>query len=203
VTLKDAAAELVAVVGQLDNRENQSLINLVVELLSATFKAGGKLMLAGNGGSAAESQHMAAEYTATLSCKNFRQGFPAIALTTDSSFLTAWSNDFGLVDIFSRQVETLGNAEDVLFAFSTSGNSPNILKAVDTAKRKGISVIGFGGNDGGGLLTVADHCFVVPSAQTARIQECHTLLGHTICALVEQAMGYDFTSDSCSPAQVS
>ena len=158
-------------------------------------------MLAGNGGSAAESQHMAAEYTATLSCKNFRLGFPAIALTTDSSFLTAWSNDFGLVDIFSRQVETLGNAGDVLFAFSTSGNSPNILKAVDAAKRKGVIVIGFGGNDGGGLLTVADHCFVVPSTQTARIQECHTLLGHTICALVEQAMGYDFSNHSRNPAQ--
>ena len=202
MTFEESAAELIAVVDQLDNQQTRSLIITVVGLVAASFQAGGKLMLAGNGGSAAESQHMAAEYTATLSCKNLRSGFPAIALTTDSSFLTAWSNDFGLIEIFARQVETIGGAGDILFAYSTSGTSANILKAAEMARRMGIVVVGFSGNDGGELINLADHCFVVPSAQTARIQECHTLIGHTVCGLVEKALGYDFASEDDNPVAV-
>ena len=190
--LDKAAAELISVVNQLNTKEFKRQITKAVQQVADSFSAGKKLLLAGNGGSAAEAQHMAAEYTATLSCRNFRNGLPAIALTTDTSFLTAWSNDFGIEDIFARQVETLGWDGDVLFAYSTSGNSENILRAVNVARSKNILVIGFAGCGGGKLLDIVDTCLLVPSESTARIQECHTLLGHTICGQVEQALGYEF-----------
>ena len=189
---QEAATELVSVVNQLKTSHFDIQIQKTVQIVADTFLARKKMLLVGNGGSAAEAQHMAAEYTATLSCRNFRSGLPALALTTDTSFLTAWSNDFGLKDIFARQVETIGSNGDVLFAYSTSGNSENILRAVDVAQEKNIDVIGFSGCDGGKLFKKVDMCFIVPSNNTARIQECHTLIGHTICGQVEKALGYNF-----------
>ena len=192
---KKAAEELIAVVNLIKTDKFDNQIRETAKTVADAFLAGKKLLLAGNGGSAAEAQHIAAEYTATLSCRNFRDGLPAIALTTDTSFLTAWSNDFGLKDIFSRQLETLGCEGDVLFAYSTSGNSENIVRAVDAAREKNIFVIGFAGCGGGQLVDKVDICFVVPSESTARIQECHTLLGHTICAKVEKELGYNFNNE--------
>ena len=193
--LDKAAAELISVVNQLNTKEFKRQITKAVQQVADSFSAGKKLLLAGNGGSAAEAQHMAAEYTATLSCRNFRNGLPALALTTDTSFLTAWSNDFGIADIFARQVETLGCDGDILFAYSTSGNSENILRAVNAARSKNIFVIGFAGCGGGKLLDIVDLCLLIPSESTARTQECHMLLGHTICGQVEQALGYKFESE--------
>jgi D-sedoheptulose 7-phosphate isomerase len=163
-------------------------VTTVVELVCKAFRSEKKILLVGNGGSAAEAQHMAAEYTATLNMKNFRKGYPALALTTDTSFLTAWSNDFGFRDIFARQVETLGSNGDILFAYSTSGNSENVIRAIIEAKRKSLYIIGFSGNNGGQIADMCDICFVVPSKSTARIQEVHTLLGHTICAQMENTL---------------
>lgn len=190
--LNDSISELVAVLSELEGSITEQYLNDVVSAITICLKRGNKILLIGNGGSAAEAQHMAAEYAATLSCKNFRDGFPAIALTTDTSFLTAWSNDFGVQDIFSRQVETLGSEGDVLFAYSTSGNSENVIRAVKAANKKNIKVISFLGNDGGLILGNSDWYLLAPSTNTARIQECHTLLGHTICSMVEKEMGYIF-----------
>lgn len=163
-------------------------VTAVVDIVCNAFRSRKKILLVGNGGSAAEAQHMAAEYTATLNKKNFRAGYPAIALTTDTSFLTAWSNDFGFQDVFARQVETLGNNGDILFAYSTSGNSKNIIRAILQAKRNSLKIIGFAGKDGGQIAKMCDVCFTVPSESTARIQEVHTLLGHTICAQIENTL---------------
>lgn len=160
------------------------------QLVSEAFTKNNKLLLAGNGGSAAEAQHMAGEYCATLSSSNFRKGYPALALTTDTSFVTAWANDFGFTNVFARQIETLGADGDVFFAYSTSGNSENILAAIEVAKSKNIKIVGFTGENGGLLKEKVDICFSVPSKSTARIQEMHTLLGHTICASVEIDLGH-------------
>jgi D-sedoheptulose 7-phosphate isomerase len=187
---KKSLMELRSVLGLIDTDKFYTDLNKTVQLVSSVFLEEKKMLLAGNGGSAAEAQHMAGEYTATLSSKNFRRGYPAIALTTDTSFLTAWTNDFGFIEVFSRQVETLGVKGDVFFAYSTSGDSENIISAANLAKSKGINVIGFTGNGGGKLKACADICFDVPSNSTARIQEVHTFLGHTICAEVERAMGH-------------
>ena len=193
--ITEAAKDLISVINKLDFEKINLEINDIVATLANSFSNGNKLLLAGNGGSAAEAQHMAAEYTATLNCNNFRNGLPALALTTDTSFLTAWSNDFGIKDIFARQVETFGCDGDVLFAYSTSGNSENILRAVEIAKSKQIRVVGLTGGSGGKLKDCAEKCLTVPSENTARIQECHTLIGHTICAQVEKALGFQFDND--------
>ncbi|MEO5808389.1 SIS domain-containing protein [Devosia sp.] len=158
------------------------------QLLIKAFAAGNKLLIAGNGGSAAEAQHMAAEYAATLDHRNARKGFPAIALTTDTSFLTAWSNDFGFETVFARQIQALGRKGDVLMVYSTSGNSKNIVRAVREAKAMGLIVIGFTGGTGGALAELCDVALVVPSTTTQRIQEIHCLIGHTLCSLVEQQL---------------
>ena len=189
---RDAADELRGVLDELCSNRCEEILSKVVKTISSAVQNQKKLLLVGNGGSAAEAQHMAAEYAATLSSKNFREGIPAIALTTDTSFLTAWSNDFGLLKIFARQVETLGEAGDVLLAYSTSGNSDNIIEAAKAAVDNKITVIGFSGNGGGRLSEISDLCLVVPSTNTARIQECHTLLGHTICSAVENSLGFKF-----------
>ena len=159
-------------------------------LIASSLREGGKLMLCGNGGSAGDSQHLAAEFVATLDHKNPREGLPAIALTTDSSLLTAFSNDFGFEGIFDRQVDTLGQAGDILIAISTSGNSENIVRAAKAALKKDIAVIAMTGETGGKL---ADHCSLllnVPSAKTMHIQEAHIALGHAITAAVETHLGY-------------
>ena len=153
----------------------------------------GTLFFAGNGGSAAESQHMSAEYIATLDHNKFRPGIKSIALTVDTSFMTAWTNDFGYEEVFKRQLETLCTKGDVFFAYSTSGNSLNILKALESAKEKEVITIGFSGNDGGRMKDICDICFVVPHMNTALIQEVHSILGHEICSSVEKSL---FFSDS-------
>lgn len=155
------------------------------EILKA-FKAGRKIMLCGNGGSAADSQHIAAEFIARF--KRERQSLPALALTTDTSILTAVANDYDYTQIFSRQIEGLGQKGDILIAISTSGKSKNVIQAVKQAKRQGILAIGFAGGAGGELKKVADICFVAQAAKTPHIQEVHSTALHAISEVVEDVL---------------
>ncbi|MBL1214417.1 MAG: D-sedoheptulose 7-phosphate isomerase [Ignavibacteriae bacterium] len=157
-----------------------------VKLLSEAFSGGKKLLLCGNGGSAADCQHIAAEFMIRLSHDVQRPAIPAIALTTDSSNLTAGGNDIGFDNVFARNVEGLGNEGDILIAISTSGNSPNVVKAVEKAKSKNMKVIGFLGGSGGKLKNLADLPLIMPSNNVQRIQEGHITVAHIICELVEQ-----------------
>lgn len=156
-----------------------------VEVISNAFKNGKKLLLCGNGGSAADSQHIATEFVIRLNPKIKRPGLPAIAITTDSSNLTAGGNDIGFENTFARTVEALGNQGDVLIGISTSGNSENVIRAVKTAKEKGMTVIGLLGRDGGQMKKLCDIAIIVPSNNTQRIQEGHITIGHIISELVE------------------
>jgi D-sedoheptulose 7-phosphate isomerase len=156
------------------------------EAVTAALRAGRKLMICGNGGSAADAQHWAGELVSRFLYD--RPGLPAIALTTDSSILTAIGNDYGYARVFARQVEALGQAGDVLFALSTSGNSPNILEALEAARARDILRVGFTGQGGGKMAALCDLCLRVPSDSTPRIQEGHEVLGHAICAMVEAAI---------------
>ena len=155
-------------------------------MITASLQAGGKLMLCGNGGSAGDSQHLAAEFVATLDHRRPRGGLAALALTTDTSFLTAYANDFGYEGVFSRQVETLGKAGDVLIAISTGGNSANVVAACITARQAGINTIAMTGETGGKLADHADILLAVPSNVTMHIQESHIALGHVITLAVER-----------------
>jgi len=160
----------------------RDLLPLVGELIDAcnkAFRAGNKLMLCGNGGSAADSQHIATELTVRFETE--RKGLPAIALTTDTSALTAAGNDFGFERIFSRQVEALGRSGDILIGLSTSGTSPNIMAAFDEARQGGIATWCLTGRDGGISDAHSDHQIIVPSDNTARIQEAHIMIGHMLC----------------------
>lgn len=159
-------------------------INLLVE----SFKNGKKLLICGNGGSAADSQHIAAEFMIRLSHDLSRPAIPAIALTTDTSNLTAGGNDIGFENVFARNVEGLGNKGDVLIAISTSGNSGNVIKAVEMAHTKEIKVIGFLGGSGGKLKSLVDTAIIIPSKSTQRIQEGHITVAHIICELVERKL---------------
>jgi D-sedoheptulose 7-phosphate isomerase len=155
-------------------------------LLIDCYEAGNKLLIAGNGGSAADAQHIAAEFVSRF---NFdRPGLPALALTTDTSILTAVGNDYGYEQLFRRQIEANGQSGDVFLAISTSGNSPNILQALEAARLKGITTFGLTGSTGGKMRKLCDHCLCVPTADTPRIQEAHILIGHTFCAMVELAL---------------
>lgn len=158
------------------------------ELLADSFRSGNKLLLCGNGGSAADCQHIAAEFVIRLSHDLQRPALPAIALTTDSSNLTAGGNDIGFENVFARSVEGLGNKGDVLLAISTSGNSANVIKAVHTAKQKGMKTVSFLGGNGGKLKSEADVSVIIPSSNTQRIQEGHITAGHIICELVEREL---------------
>ncbi|NOT11228.1 MAG: D-sedoheptulose 7-phosphate isomerase [Methylococcaceae bacterium] len=153
-------------------------------VLIETLRRGGKLLLCGNGGSAADCQHIAAEFVVRYELK--RKALAAIALTTDTSILTAHANDFDFETVFSRQVEALANEKDCLIAISTSGKSKNILKAVQAANLKGMPVVVLTGCDGGELDRLATVSIIVPSNVTARIQEAHILIGHWWCGVVEQ-----------------
>jgi len=155
------------------------------KLMVSTLKNGNKILLCGNGGSAADAQHIAAELTGRY--KTERRGLPGIALTTDTSALTAISNDYGYAKVFDRQVEALANKGDLLIGISTSGNSANIISALNTAKELGCTTIGFSGRDGGQMNEVCDINLVVPSNDTPRIQEMHILFGHTLCQIVDDA----------------
>ena len=153
-------------------------------LIAKTFRQGGKLLLCGNGGSAADCQHMAAEFMSRLTKEFDRIALPAISLTTDSSFLTAYTNDCGYDGVFARQVEGLGKPGDVLLGISTSGNSGNVLKAFEMCVKKGVSTVALCGSSGM-LASKADVVISVPSRDTQYIQECHLSIEHMICHLVE------------------
>lgn len=157
------------------------------QLASVILKQGGKILFCGNGGSAADSQHLAAELTGRF-IKD-RRPLAAVALSTDSSALTCIGNDYSFDEVFARQVVGLGRSGDLLIGISTSGNSRNVLRAVEEAKKQGMQTIGLLGRDGGQLRSLCDHSIVVPSLVTARIQECHILIGHTLCGLIEQELG--------------
>ena len=150
------------------------------------MQAGGKLLLAGNGGSAADAQHIAGEFVSRFEFD--RPGLAAVALTTDTSILTAIGNDYGYERLFARQIQALGRPGDVLIAYSTSGKSPNILRGLEAARDKGMVCIGFTGNRGGPMRELCHHLLEVPSADTPKIQEGHLMLGHILCGLVEQAL---------------
>lgn len=147
---------------------------------------GGKVLLAGNGGSAADAQHIAGEFVSRFAFD--RPGLPAIALTTDTSILTAIGNDYGYEKLFARQVQAHGNKGDLFIAYSTSGTSPNILRALETARDMGLVRVGFTGNRGGPMRELCDYLLEVPSADTPKIQEGHLVLGHILCGLVENAI---------------
>ena len=150
------------------------------------LKEGGKLLIFGNGGSAADAQHLAAEFVGRFKLE--RKALGAIALTTDTSILTALGNDYGFDTIFSRQIEALGRAGDVAIGISTSGNSPNVLSAIKMAKKKRLKTIGLTGEDGGKLKNEVDLCLCAPTTDTAHIQEVHITVGHILCHLAEQAL---------------
>lgn len=157
------------------------------EALLKGFRSGRKLLICGNGGSAADAQHIAAELVIRMSLPG-RPALPAIALTTDSSILTAGGNDIGFDNVFARQVEALGAPGDVLLAISTSGNSENVVRAVVAAKARSMTVIGFLGRGGGKLAPMADVAVVIPSDDTQRIQEGHITIGHILCGAIEDSM---------------
>jgi D-sedoheptulose 7-phosphate isomerase len=163
--------------------ELESDISLAVEMIVNSMNVGGKLMLCGNGGSAADSQHIAAEFTGRF-IKD-RKPLPAISLTTDTSALTCISNDYSFEHVFSRQVEALGKKDDILIGISTSGQSINVIKAFEIAKLQGIKTIGFLGNNGGKIKSLSNVSLLIPSNVTARIQEAHIFIGHIICQNVE------------------
>ena len=154
--------------------------------ITLALKVGNKLLIMGNGGSAADAQHFAAEIVGRFKLE--RKAWPAIALTTDTSILTAIGNDYGYDAVFSRQVEALAEEGDVVIGLSTSGNSPNVAGAVKLAKELGCITVGLLGKDGGSIASLADHSLVVPSHDTPRIQEGHILIIHIVCDLVEQAL---------------
>ena len=154
--------------------------------LGRAIRAGGKILFCGNGGSAADSQHLAAELVGHL--RRERRALAAIALTTDTSILTAVGNDYAFKDIFARQVQALGLPGDVLIGISTSGNSENVLVAAQTAQKQGLITIGLLGNGGGKIAPLVDHQVVVPSKDTQRIQECHILIGHIWMEMIEQEL---------------
>lgn len=162
------------------------VIQAVAAELIAAVQAGGKLLFCGNGGSAADCQHIAAELTGRFILD--RRPLPALSLTTDTSALTCIGNDYSFDDVFSRQVQGLGRPGDVLVGISTSGNSENVIRAVTSARAQGLRTVGLLGRDGGKLKALCNHSIVVPSSTTARIQEMHILIGHTLCGLVEQGL---------------
>lgn len=159
----------------------------VVAVCVASLKSGGKILFFGNGGSAADAQHLATELSVRYA--QDRPAIAALALTTDTSALTAAGNDLGFEHVFSRQIEAIGRRGDVAVAISTSGRSPNVLKALETARAMGLVTVAFTGGNGGETQFLADHRLVVPSAVTARIQEMHITLGQMLCAAIERELG--------------
>ena len=168
-----------------DARLNASL-EAAAEACIASLKSGRKILLAGNGGSAADAQHIAGEFVSRFAFD--RPGLPAIALTTDSSILTAIGNDYGYEKLFARQVQAHGNKGDVFIGYSTSGKSLNVLRAFEEARTRGLVCIGLTGNRGGPMRDLCDHLLEVPSNATPKIQEGHLVLGHILCGLVENAL---------------
>lgn len=186
ISLADAVRALEEVVRALAAEAGPELGRIAAGCAGA-IEGGGKLLLAGNGGSAAQCQHFATELTCRFTAD--RIAYPAIALTTDTSFLTACANDYSFDDVFARQVEALGREGDALLLLSTSGRSENVVRAARTAHARGIATYAFTGPDGGPLAEACDAVVVVPAADSARIQEAHLLLGHLLCGAIEQHVG--------------
>jgi len=178
-----ALAALATRVGE----EHGETIAAIADNYITALRAGGTLFFAGNGGSAADAQHIAAEYVVRYG--HNRRPLPAVALTTDTSLLTACANDLGYDEIFARQVEALARSGDVLVLHSTSGESPNTLRAAQAAKVKGVKVVALLGKGGGALSSLADCALIVPSDETSHIQELHLAVEHIVCAMVENALG--------------
>jgi len=176
--LRDLAAVAVNAAEQLGPDVERAAV-----MMREILRHGGTLFFCGNGGSAADAQHLATEYVVRY-MKN-RRALPAIALTTDTSLITAVGNDLGFDEIFARQVEALVTARDALVIHSTSGTSPNVIKAAEAARRKGAQVIAFSSRDGGQLRSIADHSIVVPTERTDRAQEIHLCIEHAICEIIE------------------
>lgn len=179
--INDSAATKKAIV------ENDALVNLLVEVAQVcveVYRKGKKILIAGNGGSAADAQHFAAELVGRYGFD--RPSLPSIALTTDTSNLTAIGNDYGYEYVFSRQLEGLGQEGDLFIGISTSGNSQNVINAFESAKHKGITTVALVGRDGGKMAAMADYAIVVPSHATPRIQESHLLIEHMICDIIEK-----------------
>lgn len=175
--------------GELKTRflkENMSKLLEAIKIVSNAFEMGNRLFLFGNGGSAADAQHIAAEFVNRYVME--RPPLPAIALTTDTSIITSISNDFSFQDVFAKQLKALGREDDVAFGISTSGNSPNMIKALEVAKDMKMKTIALTGNDGGAMAKIADISLIVPSNSTPRIQEVHILVGHILCEMVEHSL---------------
>lgn len=160
------------------------LIDNISQKCTTIYQNDKKILIAGNGGSAADAQHIAGEFVSKFYFD--RPALPSIALTTDTSILTAIGNDYGYERLFSRQVEAHGNEGDMLIAISTSGNSKNLIEALKAAKKKKLITVGLTGQSGGDMAALCDYCIKVPSTETPRIQESHILIGHIICAIVEE-----------------
>jgi D-sedoheptulose 7-phosphate isomerase len=167
--------------------EHAADVARAARVVAGVFRAGGKLLVCGNGGSAADAQHLAGEFVNQFLLKD-RRALPALALTTDGGVLTCVANDTGFEQVFARQVEAFGAEGDVLLAITTSGNSPNVLAAAETARARGMRVVGLLGRDGGRARSLCDLALVVESDDTQRIQETHNLIGHILCDLVERIL---------------
>ena len=178
---EQALADHIAVIQALSTQ--QRVLEQIASEMVLAARMGGKILWCGNGGSAADAQHMAAEFVVRF--RHDRRGIPSIALTTDTSILTAASNDYGYEHIFQRQVEALAVKGDVVVGISTSGNSRNVYLALEAARKQGAVTVAFTGKGGGKLATWADFLFAVPSSDTARIQEAHILGGHVLCEILE------------------
>jgi D-sedoheptulose 7-phosphate isomerase len=188
---KQLAQSITTLQAVLADESIAQTICTIGELTAHAMRSGHKLLVAGNGGSAADAQHLVAEFVVRLTVN--RPALRAIALTVDSSILTAGGNDFGFDTIFSRQIEALGQPGDVFLGISTSGNSPNIVKALQQAKKQQLTTIGFTGGTGGKMLALCDHNVVIPSDVTMNIQESHLALEHIFCMVVERCLyGMDF-----------
>jgi D-sedoheptulose 7-phosphate isomerase len=168
--------------------ESAAEVLAVVDVCERALRAGGKLLFCGNGGSAADAQHLATELLVRLRSRVGRPSWPAVALTLDPAALTACGNDYGFEEVFARPLRGLGRAGDVLFGITTSGRSPNVLRALETARAMGIATVGLLGGDGGPARALCDHALVVPSAETARVQELHIALGHAVLELLEDRL---------------
>lgn len=181
----DALRELAAVALRAADTMAADL-DRALELVRETVRAGGTLLFCGNGGSAADAQHLATEYVVRY--MKTRRAYPAVALTTDTSLLTAAGNDLGFEEIFARQVEALGKPGDLLIIHSTSGSSPNVLRAAEAARAKRLKVLSFTARDGGALKALSDHIVIVPTDRTDRAQEVHLCMEHAICEAIEREL---------------
>jgi len=182
ITAQIAEAQRVMAGMLADDRLNASL-EAVAEACVACLQNGGRILLAGNGGSAADAQHIAGEFVSRFAFD--RPGLPALALTVDTSILTAIGNDYGFERLFARQIQAYGNKGDIFIGYSTSGKSMNVLCAFEEARRRGLISVGLTGNQGGAMREICDYLLEVPSSDTPKIQEGHLVLGHILCGLVE------------------